>query len=622
MKRTSWLAVVAVTPALLLAGEKQTCPQGPFDFRADRDLQAASYHRLSVIAETVAPPPRRRPSAPPTFISSYPIAVNVIDNEIFGAMKKNGVPSASVASDSEFLRRVTLDLTGAIPDPATVQSFLADTSADKRQRMIDSLLAADGFADRWTMWFGDLVQNVQSSSSSREFPQGRNTYYAYIRDSIRGNKAYDQMVRELIAGKGDSFVNGAAVYWVRQIQPNGPIQDTYDNLAAQSAEKFLGMPAQCVSCHNGLGHLELVHTYLKSKTRADFWGNAAFFSRTRAQKGTVDPANANIVSLDIEDSLTAGNYTLNTTSGNKTPRVAMTINGLSVMVVPPTFLLTGEGPRTGENWRDAYARILTAHPQFARATVNYIWKEMFGLGIVEPVNNFDLARLNPATLPPLASLQPTHPALLADLAAEFTASGYNLRWLIKTIAMSNAYQLSGQFTATPWNESWTPYFARHLPQRLPAEALLDAITKATSVPVTFTVSGLGTVNQAMKLPDTLESRNTTYGRFLDDFGRGNRDDVPRTNDGSISQALSLMNNATVLVNRVHRATTNSTVAKTLLVSTDPAAISDSLYLATLSRYPTPAEKTKAVAFLKGGTLANRTEDLQWVLLNSVEFLFK
>ena len=534
MRRTSWLAVIAVTPALLLAGEKQTCPMGPFDFSAGRDLRAATYHRLSIAAETVAPS-RRRPSEPPSLISPYPNAVNIIDGEIFGRMKKDLVPAATVSSDTEFVRRVTLDLTGAIPDPAAVQSFLADTSADKRVRLIDQLLATEGFTDRWTMWFGDLVQNVQQSSSSREYPQGRNTYYAYIRDSIRGSKAYDQMVREILAGKGDSFVNGGAGYWVRQIQPNGPIQDTYDNLAAHSGEKFLGMPMQCISCHNGFNHLELVNTYLKGKTRADFWGNAAFFARTRSQRGTTDPANANIVSLAIEDMAT-GNYNLNTTSGNKTPRTPL--NGSPV--VAPAFLLTGEGPRPGETWRDAYGRILTAHPQFARATVNYIWKEMFGLGIVEPVNNFDLARLDPATLAAGASLQPTHPALLRDLATQFAASGYNLRWLLKTIAMSNAYQLSSRFTAAPWNESWTPYFARHLPQRLPAEQLLDAITKATSVPVSFTVSGLGTVNQAIKLPDTLESRNTTYGRFLDDFGRGNRDDDPRSNDGSISQALSLM----------------------------------------------------------------------------------
>src|SRR5207302_5025974 len=175
---------------------------------------------------------------------------------------------------------------------------------------------------------------------------------------------------------GDNFANGAANYWVRQMQANGPIQDQYDNLAAASGEKFLGMPFLCLSCHNGLGHLELVNTYLKSKLRYDFWGEAAFFARTRAQRiQYTDPANNNNVNkFDVEDN-TTGSYQLNTTSGNKTPR--QPVNGQST--ASPAFLLTGEAPRTGEAYRDALGRILTSHKQFPRATANYIWKEMFGL---------------------------------------------------------------------------------------------------------------------------------------------------------------------------------------------------------------------------------------------------
>src|SRR5437764_516187 len=123
-----------------------------------------------------------------------------------------------------------------------------------------ALLLGDAFVDRWAMWFGDLVQNVQVSSNIREYYVGRNAYHNYIHDSIKNGKAYDQMVREVISGKGDSFSTGASDYWVRQIQPNGPVQDTYDNLAAHSGEKFLGMPFLCLSCHNGLGHLDLVNT--------------------------------------------------------------------------------------------------------------------------------------------------------------------------------------------------------------------------------------------------------------------------------------------------------------------------------------------------------------------------
>ena len=610
-----WIALAVVAPTLLLGVEKETCPYGPFDLRSPREQQASLYHQLSITAEAVSPSGRRHAVEPPAGEASvYPVSVNYIDDEIFGAMKTDGIRSAALSSDEEFLRRVTVDLTGQIPDPATVQAFLADKSPDKRTKTIDALLGSDAYVDRWTMWFGDLVQNVQVSANSREFPAGRNAYYTYIHDSIKANKPYDQMVREIVGGSGDSFAAGPPNFWVRQIQPNGPRQDTFDNLAAESGRMFLGMPMQCLSCHNGLKHLESVNVYLKSHSRYDFWGNAAFFSRGTSRKS--DPTNQQS-SLVISDTPT-GSYSLNTTTGNKSQRCGVCP---TTETVQPYFFLTAEAPRPGEAWRDAYGRILTAHPQFATATVNYLWKEMFGLGIVEPANNMDPARYDPNNLPAGQVVQPNHPNLLNRLRDDFITGHYDLKAILRTMAMSNAYQLSTKYTAATWNESWTPYYARHIPRRLMAESMLDAIAKATSVPVSYTINGLPAVTSAMKLPDPLDVRNNVYGRFLDEFGRGNRDDEARDNDSSIAQALSLMNDGTVVVNRTHKNTANSTVAKTLASTTDPNTIADQLYLYTLSRYPTSTEKTQAVAYLKSGTLAQKTEDLQWVLLNSVEFLF-
>jgi hypothetical protein len=612
-----WIALAVLAPTLLLGVEKETCPYGPFDLRSPREQQASLYHQLSVTAEAVAPSGRRHSVEPVTAGNPYPVSANYIDDEIFGKMKGDGIVPSALSSDEEFLRRVTIDLTGQIPDPATVQAFLADNSSDKRAKTIDGLLASDAFNDRWTMWFGDLVQNVQVSSNSREFPTGRNAYYQWIHDSIKANKPYDQMVRELLGATGDSYASGPPNYWVRQMQPNGPIQDTYDNLATTSGADFLAMPYLCLSCHSGIGHLESVNWYLKSHQRYDLWGDSAFFSRGRTARQIPDPNNKNVFSWLLSDAAT-GAYSLNTTSGNKTQRCGTCP---TTDTVNPAFLLTGETPRPGEPWRQAYGRMLTAHPQFARAAVNYIWKEMFGLGIVEPANNMDPARLDPNNLPAGQVIQPNHPNLLTLLANDFTTNHYDLRALLRTMANSNAYQLSTKYTASAWNESWTPDYARHIPRRLTAEAMLDAITKATNVPVTYAISGGGTTTLAMKLPDTLEVRNNVYGRFLDEFGRGNRDDQARSNDTSIAQALSLMNDNNVVVNRVHKANANSTVANALAASTDPNAITDQLYLATLSRHPTATEKQQAVAYLKSGTLQQKTEDLQWVLLNSLEFMF-
>jgi hypothetical protein len=610
------ITLLVFSTALPIAAQDVPPPASDCPFSLEQMHQSGRelWHRLSQDAELVAPSAtstsRRRAVAPTPGVPF--VARNFIDDEIFGKMVKDGVHWTTRSSDAEFLRRVTLDLTGEIPDSATIRSFLADTSADKRDRAIDRLLASDAFTDRWTMWFGDLVANVQTATATTEYYQGRNTYYKFIHDSIRDGKPYDQMVRELISGTGRAFTNGEVNYWVRDIQNNGPVQDTYDNLSASTGQRFLGQPYLCISCHNGLGHLEQVNTGLSKRLRADFWKNAAFFAQVTVthEKDTTTNAQEAIAADN-----TTGQYRLNTTSGNKTPRAPLST---SETTAQPVFLLTGETPRDGEPRRVAYARMLTAHPQFARAAVNYLWKQLFGLGIVEPVDSFDLLRQDPATLAPGATLQPTHPQLLSKLAASFSGNGYSLRAILKVMVSSNAYQLSSTYDGT-WSETYTPYYARHLPRRLMAEALLDAIFKSTNVGAMLPVTGSPAVTKAMQLPDPSEGRGT-YGTLLNNFGRGNRDDEPRTNDSSIVQALALLNDRTV-TDRVKATATTSTVHNLLASTKDPATIVDSLYLATLGRYATSAERNAAIAYLGSGDLTKKTEDLQYSLLNRLEYLF-
>ncbi|HEX3109675.1 MAG TPA: DUF1553 domain-containing protein, partial [Thermoanaerobaculia bacterium] len=133
--------------------------------------------------------------------------------------------------------------------------------------------------------------------------------------------------------------------------------------------------------------------------------------------------------------------------------------------------------------------------------------------------------------------------------------------------------------------------------------------------------GLGAVTKAMQLPDTIEpGPKNQYGGLLNEFGRGDRDQTARSNDSSISQALSLLNN-TIVTTRVKRATTNSTVSKVLASTTDPGTIVDQLYVATLSRYPTQTERTLAINYLNSGNVSQHAEDLQYALINQLEFLF-
>jgi len=614
LMRSTALCVIALLAAAAGASD---CPVGGNAIAPH--LQREQLERsLAANAEAVAPSStstggkRRSVGRPPaSAVRQLPVA-NFIDTHIGAKLSKDGISPADVAGDEEFLRRITLDLTGAIPTATEVTAFLADTATDKRAKKIDALLKSDAFTDRWTMWFGDLVENVQIATNSREYYLGRNAYYNWIRDSIRGAKPYDQMVREVVAGEGESFTSGVANYIVRQIQTNGPPQDTLDNLAAHSAEKFLGMPVLCISCHGGAGHLELVNWYLRGKTRDDFWKMAAFFSRTTVRGSRyTDPQNPNANAIQYTIGANPnGAYLLNTTDGNKSPRQPAA--GQST-VVTPAFLTSGEQPRAGETYRVAYGRMLTADRQFARATANYLWKEMFGIGFIEPVTSFDLAKLGEQTM---------HTELLEALADEVIAKGYNLREVLRTIALSNTYQLSARYTPGGWSENWVAYFARRYPRRMHAEVMFDAIVTATNVPQTFPVQGLAAVPKALQLPDPYEGgRRTAAGRFLDAFGRGNRDDVVRTNDSAISQALSLMNEPLVTT-RVKRATRGSTVERVLTSTSDPGSIADQLYLATLSRKPSAVERQDAIAFLTGGNLTDRTEDLQFILLNTLEFIFQ
>lgn len=541
-----------------------------------------------------------------------------VDQEIFGRLAAEGVAPAPLATDEELLRRVTLDLTGQIPDPETVKAFVSDLQPGKRDRLVDRLLESPAFVDRWALFLGDLLANVkQTANDGRETAYGRNAYHAYLVEALRTRKPYDQMARELIAGTGDSFAGGPPNYWVRQMAVAGPVQDTYDNLSSHSGEKFLGLQIGCLSCHDGAGHTDQISISLSGLKRLDFWKNAAFFSRsaTTAQNDTATGQRKYVLS-----DLTSGAYRLNTTSGNKSPRQPLG----GVTQVDPAFILTGEGPRPGESYRAAYGRVLTAHPQFARAAVNYVWKELFGLGIVEPADSFDLARLDPNDPPaPPWSVQPTHPALLEKLAASFRESGYDLRRLLGTLVKSAAYQRSARYEGE-WSESFTPLFARRYPRRLAAEVLLDAVLRATGVPppaAQFTVVGMGVVPTAVALPDPTEPESGgAYRTFMAAFGRGNRDTVPRTTEGSIVQALALLDDP-IVTSRVKQSAAGSTVSRVLKATQVPEAIAEQIYLATLGRFPSASERSVAATYLRSGPIGEKTEDLQFALINRLDFLY-
>lgn len=557
-----------------------------------------------------------------------PAPKNFIDDFIFDKMARNNVSSAGLSTDAEFVRRVYLDATGRIPSATAVTSFVGDTLTDKRDRLIDSLLGSPEYGDRWTNWFGDRIHLTMASTQINLRPAARNVFFNYVHESIAQNKPYNKLVSELITASGDttSAAGGAANYFVRWRQSNGPIQDSYDNLAAASGE-LLGMSLNCISCHDGAGHTNSLNLFLTQRSRYDLWALAAFFSRTQMTNPQRETTGNNtvIVGYTVVDSTNPRlGYVLNTTTGNKTPREGKTPNE----IVPPKYFpdgssSDGKGPSGSEGYRTAVARMLTSDRQFARATVNYVWKELFGLGIVEPADNFDLNRITSnADLPDGWSLQASHPELLETLAVDFEQHGYDLKYLIGTIMKSATYQLSSKYSGN-WSDSYIPYFARKFPRRLKSEEIFDVITQATNRPAAYVPNGYAVaIPWAMQLPDPDEPRDVATRRLLDAFLRGDRDTRPRSDEGSISQALTLLNDVFV-TSRVRVTVANSTVA-TLYASrttTSAAEIVRQLFLATLSRNPSSDESVKAVAFLGSPINSARLEDLQIALMNKVDFIF-
>ncbi|HEY1342602.1 MAG TPA: DUF1549 domain-containing protein [Bryobacteraceae bacterium] len=599
---------------------------------------ARATHPLSDATRQVSAMLSYVPGGSRTYNYDQTHAAGSIDSYIFDDFKANNITPAPMTTDWEFIRRVTLDLTGRIPKPDRVLSFVADTSSDKRAKLVDELLGMDEWVDKWTMYFGDLYQNTDRKPSTglQRFPQGRNAFYQWIHDSLAANKPYNQMATALItAAGGNSWDDGTLDYPLNGFISGGPNQDIADQMTSFVFDTFMGMThVNCVLCHNGRGHLDQLSLWGSQTTRYEAWQLASYLSHTQlARVPAGDPSNPNAYYWSVQDNTRnfTLDYTLNTTTGNRPARTAPAgcKSGQPCFYVPPEYIFNGDKPRAGENYRVALARDITGDFQFARATVNYMWAQFFGRGIVDPPDTFDPARLDPDNPPPAPwTLQPSNAKLLNALAQHFVASGYNLKSLMREIATSQTYQFSSRYTGT-WNDAWEPYFARKFVRRLWAEEVHDAVVQSSgNIPVYtvpgFTELGHSKVSYAMMLPDVVGGiGDGNASNLLDSFFRGNRDDQARKSDGSILQALSLMNNVFV-ENRIQYTGANATPLITQNLSKSNSDLVNTVYLAILSRLPSSAEMAKAQAAMPttpGTARSQAVQDLVWSLYNKVDFIF-
>lgn len=504
---------------------------------------------------------------------------NLIDEEVFDKLRLFNIVPSELSSDSEFLRRVCLDLTGTLPPPDRVREFLASKDPKKREKLIDTLLNTPEYIDYWTFRFADLFRVAVFQVGIN--PKWTQYYWEWIRENVASNKPWDQVALERISAQGYSPAS-------RHYLPYFVIPPPQDGMGEQ-VRVFLGRRLDCAQCHD--------HPY-EQWSQDQFWGMTAFFGAMFKLGG-----NANSVVFDSP----GGKEIAADIAGAKDYRV---LHPRTKQEVVPMLLDGKQIPYTPTNFpRRELAQWMVSHPYFAEAAANRMWGYFFGRGIADPVDDF--RSTNP----------PTHPQLLRRLAAHFVENGYDLKRLIRLIVQSRTYQLSNRANAT--NEGDETNYSHARPRALDAEILLDAISDVTGIPEVFSTAmpdskGPGGRAPAGTRAVQLKETDIYYSPFLDLYGRPNRFSVPERNaKPNLSQALHLLAGSTY---NGKLSAKGSRIDRWLRRGTADAEIIEELYLAGFARFPTSAETaelTKLIA--QTPTREQALRDLLWAVVSSREF---
>ena len=461
---------------------------------------------------------------------------NYIDDAVYERLSALKLFPSKPAGDLEFVRRVTLDLTGALPTSLEARSFASNRDPEKRTKLVDSLIKRPEFIDFWTYKWSDLLRVNRGTLKDK----GMWAYYSFIHDAVRDNKGWDQISREVLTSRGNTFLDGPSNYFRTALKP--------EELAENISQGFMGIRVQCAKCHN--------HP-LEKWTQNEYYGMANIFARVKYKAD---------LGIYVNDEMTV----YNTPTGDLIqPRL-----GHPVPAKPlggPTLALTSSRER-----REFFSEWLTRPDNwyFSHSIVNRVWAHFMGKGLVEPVD--DLRETNP----------PSNPALFDALATDFVKHRFDLRHLIRQIVTSKAYQISS--ASTPLTARDDRYYSHFVVRRMTAEELLDALSEVTGNPEEF--PGMPPGIHAIQLPDTKVKSD-----FMDILGRPPRVitcECERSQEPNMAQALLFINGE--LINRKVSAE-GSLVDRLLRAGKSDADILDEHYWSAFGRAPRPAEKTSDLA---------------------------
>ncbi len=499
----------------------------------------------------------------------------VVDEHTTRKWKELGLVPSELSTDEVFVRRIYLDLCGTLPTPKQATDFLADKTADKRDKLIDTLLDSPEYAYYFANKWADVLRVKRRGEASRA--QGTFAFHGWIREAVASDLPYSEFARAVIGATGDEAKNPPTVWFKELEKPEQFVDDT--------AQVFLGQRLACAQCHH--------HPYEKW-SQEDYWGLAAFFGRVG--KKDIPKAGGSGNGNDGKLIYTKSSGTVN---NKRTGKVALPkpLDG------EPMEISADDDPRVKLiDWMTN-----PTNPFFAKAVANRYWAHFLGRGIVDPLD--DMRVTNP----------PTNPELLDALAKNLTDNKYSLKALIKTICKSRTYQLSA--VPNEFNKSDKHAYARYYPKRMQAEVLLDAVNQVADSPTNF--SGLpkdkNGPRKAVQLPDE------SFGcYFLDVFGRPQRIsacECERVSEANLAQALHLLNSDEVQ-GKVAGGGRTAAMMKAEDKRTDVEKVEE-LFLWAFGRKPTENDVKVALAHIAKHEKNKKTayENILWALLNTKEFQF-
>ena len=502
--------------------------------------------------------------------SAFAARVNYVDDAVNAKLKALHIEPSGKCTDSEFLRRVFIDLIGTLPTESEARAFLDDRSPGRRERLIDTLLARPEFGQIWALKLGDLF-TLRKENMSRKYAM---QLQAWLAEEINRGVGWDALATKILTASGSLEDNRGGLFWLSRV-PQKPNQGYWiratENSTELIAQTFLGQRIGCAKCHN--------HPTEKF-TQNDYYRFAALFHQVSGGGENED---------GVPERLETGHD-----PDLRNPRT-------NEIAEPRPLDRSRLSFAKGEDRRVKAAAWLVNQDGFARNAANRLWARCFGKGIVEPVD--DLRSTNPASNEPL----------LAALAADLRKSRFDIKAILKTICLTAAYQRSSAANVTSRLD--THYFSHYLPRRLPAEELADALAQVTGVPDRYQGQPEGC--RAIEVADA-----EIPSVMLDTFGRPPRilsGESERTCEPALGQALALLNSQEV---QSKLASGEGVVAQLVKAGKTNSEILDALFLAALARYPRPAERTALEAQLLAAKSRDEAlQDALWALLNSPEFLF-